>query len=341
MKAICSLLFAPAHRPDRFAKAIAAAPDVVCFDLEDSVGESDKDEARKMLYEHAPWAAAGRGASSSAAGESSPLPPAAPAPGFVVRINSPRTPAGLRDLLAAIEAPVPPPALMIPKVETSDELRMVADVLSHARRPGSGDGGGDGGKAGIALHALIETAAGVARAPDILGPAGGGAGLFGAGLDLVLFGAVDLAADVGCRAEDEDECEHSAAAAAAAASPFLQYARARVVMAAAAAGGGGRRPALLDSPCLRLGDADALRAECERARGLGFSGKAAIHPAQLGIIHEVFVPTAAEVERAERIMRAYASSRGAAVALDDGTVVEAPVVKRAQAVLERARRAGT
>ena len=175
-RTICSLLFAPALRPDRFAKAIAAGPDVVCFDLEDSVGERDKDRAREMLYEHAPWATtsappscAGGGGSCNS-GEPGYALPLHSAPGYVVRINSPRTPAGQRDLLAAIDAPLPPPALMVPKVETCDELRIVADILSHARRPandGSDGSGSDEGE-GIALYALIETAAGIAHAPDIL-----------------------------------------------------------------------------------------------------------------------------------------------------------------------------
>ena len=95
-----NLLFVPGSRPDRFAKALAHRPDMVTVDLEDAVVPAHKDHARDLAMALFDGAADGIER--------------------VLRINPLRTPFGLKDLLALIEHPSPPDALMLPKVESAD-----------------------------------------------------------------------------------------------------------------------------------------------------------------------------------------------------------------------------
>ena len=118
-------------------KALAARPDMVTVDLEDAVIPAQKDEARAR---------------------SMPLFEATRADGIeqVVRINGMRTPFGLKDLLAIVEHPSPPDAIMLPKVESADEVRIVDALLQRAARP-------------VGLHVIIESNAGLEEAIAIGG----------------------------------------------------------------------------------------------------------------------------------------------------------------------------
>ncbi len=132
-----------------------------------------------------------------------------------------------------------------------------------------------------------------------------------AGAAALIFGGTDLSAELGCRPEWE---------------PLL-YARSRVVHAAA----GGGIPAI-DVPLLDFQNTDRLQQDCRRARDLGFSGKAAIHPAQLAFIHAAFTPSAAETAWARRVLEASDQARGGVATLD-GRMINAAVVRSARRIL--------
>lgn len=90
-------------------------------------------------------------------------------------------------------------------------------------------------------------------------------------------------------------------------------------------------------------DLSALRRTTEQLARLGFRGRAAIHPAQVKVINDVFTPSDDEIERAERIVAGYeeAMSKGQAVFTDeDGRMVDIAVVRSSREVLDRARTAG-
>jgi citrate lyase beta subunit len=89
---------------------------------------------------------------------------------------------------------------------------------------------------------------------------------------------------------------------------------------------------------VHVDDADALRDECTQARGLGFRGKACIHPAQVPIVHATFAPTPAELAWAQEVVDAFAAAQanGASVALVAGQMVDPPVVDRARRLLDEA-----
>lgn len=157
--------------------------------------------------------------------------------------------------------------------------------------------------------AIVETAAGVQAAPDI---AAAGA------TDGVIVGTEDLAADVGSTPDDE--------------RTEAVYARQRVVTAAAAAG-----VDAIDTLWTDFRDETGLRTDAQRAVALGFDGKLAIHPAQIGPINEAFVPESEEREWAARVIAA--AGEGGAVAVD-GEMIDAPLVRRAERIAERARAAG-
>jgi citrate lyase subunit beta/citryl-CoA lyase len=139
----------------------------------------------------------------------------------------------------------------------------------------------------------------------------------------VAFGGEDFTNDMGVeRLEDEMQ---------------IAYARQALCVAARAA----HVPAL-DTPYFKLRDPDGLRDSSLRAKSIGFKGRFAIHPEQIETVNECFSPSAQEIAHAERIVAAYeeAETRGRASTSLDGWVIDVPVVKRARALLELARRAG-
>ena len=82
-------------------------------------------------------------------------------------------------------------------------------------------------------------------------------------------------------------------------------------------------------------DPDGYRAECEAARSHGFAGKSCIHPTQIAIANESFLPRPAEVEHARRVLdaAAEAEAKGIGAYMVDGRMVDAPFVAGARAIL--------
>ena len=95
----------------------------------------------------------------------------------------------------------------------------------------------------------------------------------------------------------------------------------------------------LDTPYFSFRDPDGLRQNSLEARGYGFKGKFAIHPAQIDIINESFSPSPEEIENARRVVAAFeeAERNGRGSTSLDGKVIDVPVVKRARQLLELAQ----
>jgi citrate lyase subunit beta/citryl-CoA lyase len=162
--------------------------------------------------------------------------------------------------------------------------------------------------AGADLYALLETALAVEQAYAI---AGAHPNLRG-----IALGEADLQADLGVRGDTG-----------------LDWPRSRVVVAARAAG----LPPPPQSVHADTRDLDGLAASCAHGRALGFLGRAAIHPRQLAVIERAYLPTGAEIEQAETVLKAAATEQGAQ-ALPDGRFIDAAVVTAAQRTLSLARR---
>lgn len=178
-----SFLFVPASRPDRFPKAMDSGADMVCVDLEDAVAGAAKEQALgdAIALFAAPDRETGR------------------RPERLLRINSLHTEQGLADLLAVAAAENPPDGILLPKVETADEVRIALDVAGRKH-------------ADLRIHIMMETNAALENAMHIARAAPSVASL--------AFGGFDMAAEL--RVEP--------------AWDTLLYARGRLVHAAAGAG---------------------------------------------------------------------------------------------------------
>ena len=188
------------------------------------------------------------------------------------------------------------------KIGSATDISEVSSVLeSLERRAGLETGR-------VAIVPWIETAKGVVNAYEICSAS---PRIFAVG-----FGAEDFTNDMGIpRLEDDSE---------------VDYARRTVCVTARAA-----EVAALDTPYFGFRDAEGLRRSVQAARRYGFSGKFAIHPAQIQTINEGFSPSDAEVEHARRVLAAFdeAEREGRGATSLDGMVIDVPVVRRARGLL--------
>ncbi|CAI7997675.1 Citrate lyase subunit beta [Geodia barretti] len=135
----------------------------------------------------------------------------------------------------------------------------------------------------------------------------------------IAFGAEDYTNDMGIiRSDFGEEC---------------YFARSTVAVAARAAGVAG-----LDGPFVGFRDPEGLKTDAGAARRMGYTGKFAIHPAQIDAINETFSPNPEDVAYAKRVVEAWdeAEAAGRGSLSIDGRMVDVPVVKRAQNLLAQA-----
>jgi citrate lyase subunit beta/citryl-CoA lyase/(S)-citramalyl-CoA lyase len=155
---------------------------------------------------------------------------------------------------------------------------------------------------------VIESATALKSAWDICAVPGVGG---------VVFGGVDFSADIGSDMGWD----------------ALFLARSTLAAACALSGIG-----LLDVPYLDTADEAGLLQETARVKAMGFHGRACIHPAQIGPINALFTPTPDELNRARQVIETFAAAKGNA-ALLNGKLIELPVVRSAQRILDRAAKA--
>jgi len=115
--------------------------------------------------------------------------------------------------------------------------------------------------------------------------------------------------------------------------PPYELARSLCLFAAAAA-----KVAAVDTVFTDFRDAEGLAVYAANARRDGFIGMLAIHPAQVEIINRAFVPTTAELDRAERIVALFDESPGAGALGLDGEMIDRPHLVQAQRILRLAKR---
>lgn len=225
----------------------------------------------------------------------------------VVRINGRDTPFFERDLGEII--PARPDAVRIPKIDSPDDIGAADGIITRLEEENGMERGS------VRIHAMLETARAIVNASAIASSSPRILGL--------TIGGQDLAADLGIKITRE--------------GLEMLYARSAVVLAAKAAG-----LLAFDTVYTDIDDLDGLREQAAMSVALGFSGKAAIHPSQIAVIHEAFRPDEKDVRKAERIVRGAreAEERGLGVVAVDGRMVDAPVVAQAQRTLELARLAG-
>lgn len=157
------------------------------------------------------------------------------------------------------------------------------------------------------------------------------AGLFSAGsyrncsarLIGMTWGPEDLSAELGAEANREIDGTLT--------EPY-RIARAMCLFGAAAA-----KVSAIETIYVNFRDTDVLRKDTELARRDGFTGRLAIHPAQVPVINEVFTPSTAQIEKAKAIVAAFEAKPGAGTVGIDGKMYDRPHLARAQALLQRVK----
>jgi citrate lyase subunit beta/citryl-CoA lyase len=196
-------------------------------------------------------------------------------------------------------------AVSVGKVKSAADVQRISDALrSLERKTGLEDGR-------VKLVLWLETAQAIVNAYQVCAAS--------PRVVAVAFGAEDFTNDMGIeRTRGNSE---------------IEYPRRVVTVAARAAD-----VLALDTPYFAFRDPDGLRDEAREARGFGFTGKFAIHPAQIEIIREAFSPSDEEVAHARRVVAAFeeAEKAGRGSTSLDGEVIDLPVVRRARGLLAMA-----
>jgi citrate lyase subunit beta / citryl-CoA lyase len=260
-----SLLFMPASNRRALEKARGLPADGLIFDLEDAVAPAAKEAARSTL------------AGALDEGGYGPRE-------LVVRVNALDTSWGHADLAAAARLPID--AVLLPKVESADRVRLSLSLLD-----------GFGAPPRLALWCMIETPLGVLDVREI--------GAASPRLAVLVLGTSDLTAELQAR-PTRDRLP-------------LVTALGLAMLAARA-----HRLAILDGVHLDLADEAGFAASCRQGRKLGFDGKTLIHPKQIETANAAFAPDPDELGWARRVIAAHAAAegRGEGVVLVDGRLVE-------------------
>ena len=225
-----------------------------------------------------------------------------------VRVNPLDSGMILEDLVAVVAAG--PDGLMLPKCEGPADIRK----LSHYLDALEAQAGIDVGSTRI-LPVATETAA----APFTLGD------YRTAKLDRLLgltWGAEDLAAAVGASTNLDDSGGWALT---------FRVARSLTLLGAKAAG-----VQAIDTLYVDFRNEDGLRAASRASRAEGFTGRLAIHPAQVAAINESYMPSAEEIEHANRVIAAFAAEPGAGTVGLDGKMIDIPHLKQAHGVIAQA-----
>lgn len=228
-----------------------------------------------------------------------------------VRVNE--LDGGLADEDLAAVAPAAPEGVMLPKCcGARDVVRLSVKLRAAEAEAGLADGS-------TAIIPLItETARSLLAVPSFTEPLPRLAG--------VTWGAEDLSADVGAR-ETRD--------AAGRYTDVFRHARAMTILTANAI-----QAAAIDTVFVDFRDLDALAAECAAAERDGFTGKMAIHPAQVPVINDAFTPSGASIAQARAIIKAFDDGGNQGVVGVGGKMYDRPHLRRAERLLARAAAAG-
>lgn len=225
-----------------------------------------------------------------------------------VRINP--LDSGLAEADVAAIAAARPHGVMLPKSDSGKHVAILADMLGKAEKTA-------GVEPGIAISVVATET---------------GQGLFGLGtyagvsdrLQAMTWGAEDLSAALGASSKFDADGELS-----------FTYRLARSLTLAGAVAAGVQP---VDTLFSDFRDEDGLRVDCEKGRREGFTGKLAIHPAQVAVINAAFTPSAEEIAHAEAIVAAFAANPDAGTIGLDGKMIDRPHLIQAEKLLARAGR---
>ena len=269
-----SVLYMPSSNARALDKAKTLPVDALILDLEDAVGPEDKPASRE---------AACAAVQSGEYGERE----------LTIRVNGIGTRWHDEDLAAASQAG--PAGIVVPKVNTADEVRALVAAMESAGAPEH-----------TTLWAMIETPAAIfnvreiARASDWLA--------------VFVMGTNDLVKEL--------QADHVRGRAPLLTS--LSWA----LLAARESG-----IAVLDGVYNAVKDLEGFTLECEQGRDMGFDGKTLIHPGQVEVCNSTFAPSEEAVEEAKGILAAWEDGAGTGVVTFNGKMIESLHVDIARRVL--------
>jgi len=224
---------------------------------------------------------------------------------LIVRVNGLDTPHFEPDVQAVVRDGLH--MLNLPKAETPGQVRDAARALARAERA-------NGVARPVRLLLNIESARALRHAAELAAADPRVAGL--------QLGLGDLFEPLGIARREP---------------AAVQQAMFALRLAAAEAG-----VFAYDSAFADIADGAGFRAEAALARRLGFLGKSCIHPSQVPLANDAFRPTDEEIAHAVRVLRAArdAGAQGVGAYVVDGRMVDAPFVRRAEAIVQTAARLG-
>jgi citrate lyase beta subunit len=288
MRARRALLYTPGDDPHKIRKAANLDVDCVCLDIEDGVAINQKDIARHAIAQLLPTVEFGQSER-------------------LVRIN----PVGSAYIESDLEAiiPVRPDGIVIPKVQSSEQINWIADQLTKFEKQS------DFSPGSIILIAIIESALALVNLKEITAAS--------QRLEALIFGAEDLAADLGAeRSKSGWE---------------VFYVRSAIVTHAAAYG-----LQAIDMVNIDFQDLENLRFSARQGAKMGYSGKQVIHPDQVQPVQEAFTPSDEQIIEAKQIVEEFDQQQkaGKGAYAVNGKMIDAPLIKSAQSILQRASAAG-
>lgn len=275
VKLVRSLLFVPGNNQRFINKAITLNADIVCLDLEDSVPDNEKQKARELIYNALDNAFKGE---------------------VYVRVNSPNSKFIVDDIKSVVRKGLN--GIVIPKVNESDEVKMVEELLSKVEEDN------------LEIIPSIESAMGVVNAYSIARAS--------KRVTALLFGIFDFLNDLGIEYNESEEISYL-------------YARSKVAIDARAAG-----VYAIDSIWQKVDDIEGLVKDAMIGKKLGYKGKSIIHPNQIEPVHNIFKPSKEEIEWAKKVVETLELSmkEGRGAAKLDGKMIDAVHYKRAKAILD-------
>jgi citrate lyase subunit beta/citryl-CoA lyase len=276
------LLFAPGNHPRRVQKALSLDADAVILDLEDACPLAEKTATRSVVVGACQQPRKGLG---------------------YIRVNATTTGFGYGDIVAVVQPNVD--GIILPKLETVDEIRAVDWVIANLERErGLPTGAFD-------VIPIVETAKGMANIRAITAA--------GTRVKRIAFGAGDFTLDM--------HIEWSRAEA-----ELLPY-RSECVLASRAA----EIEAPIDTVWVDLKDSEGFMDSTRHIRALSLQGKMCIRPDQVAIVNDIISPSAAEVEWSAKVVAAFEEAGSASIQLE-GKFIDYPIGHRARRVLEAMQR---
>ncbi|KAM5147487.1 citramalyl-CoA lyase, mitochondrial isoform 1-T2 [Callospermophilus lateralis] len=285
-----AVLYVPGNDEKKIKKIPSLNVDCAVLDCEDGVAANKKNEARLRIVETL---------------EGFELGPTEKC----VRINSVSSGLAEEDLETLLQSRVLPSSLMLPKVESPEEIQWFSDKFSFHLK-------GRKLEQPMNLIPFVETAMGLLNFKAVceetlrIGPQ---VGLF---LDAVVFGGEDFRASIGATSSKETQ--------------DILYARQKIVVVAKAFG-----LQAIDLVYIDFRDADGLLRQSREAAAMGFTGKQVIHPNQIAVVQEQFTPSPEKIQWAEELIAAFKAHQqlGKGAFTFQGSMIDMPLLKQAQNIV--------